>query len=378
MMNETRTSTACRAISIRPGLPVLVLAGIVLALIPARLNSQETRLRVGIKPVSPFVIKGPASTYSGISIDLWAEIAKTIDVEFDFVEFSNTNQLIQACEQNEIDLAIAAITMTEDRLERVDFSNTFFNSSVGVAVRGERTGMLDSLLLFLNAWLVDVLVTLFVVLIVVGTIVWLFEMKKNPEFPRDPIRGISQGIWWASVTMTTVGYGDAVPRSLAGRLLGATWMFLGVLMISMFTATVASSLTSLKLRSHVDSPSDLERVRVGAVDGENPMTLLRRQGIVARGFPSLEQALSSLAEGQLDAVVHDRPVIQHEIHNNPELATSIGLANFNIRKEEYGIAIPIPPNPDQRNVLVDQINTALLQTKTNGRYDEILGQYLGF
>jgi len=38
----------------------------------------------------------------------------------------------------------------------------------------------------------------------------------------------------------------------------------------------------------------------------------------------------------------------------------------------------MPSDPDKRNALLDQINAALLEIKTNGRYDEILGRYLGF
>jgi len=360
----------------RPG--ILLMTGLFLSLLPSPLDAQDPQVRVGIKPVPPFVITSPDGEYTGISIDLWEEIARIIEVDFQLIEFSNTNELIQACEQNEIDLAIAAITMTTDRLDRVDFSNTMFNSSVSVAIRGGRAGLLDTLLLFFNSWLVDVLVTLGIVLLFIGTVVWLFEMKKNPEFPRNPIRGIGQGVWWAGVTMTGVGYGDTVPRTVAGRVLGMTWMFLGVLMISIFTATVASSLTSQKLRSHIVGTTDLARVQVGAVEGENPIALLRGQGIVARGFPDLKQALFALAEGQLEAVVHDRPIIQHTIRTNPRLAPSIGLAGFNLRNEEYGIAIRVPEDRDQRNALVDKINVALLQIKTSGRYDEILGQYLGF
>ena len=362
----------------RRGPGILLMTWLLLSLLPPQLDAQDTQVRVGIKPVPPFVITSPDGQHTGISIDLWVEIAKIIEVDFQLIEFSNTNELIQACEQNEIDLAIAAITMTTDRLDRVDFSNTIFNSSVSVAIRGERAGLLDTLLLFFNSWLVDVLVTLGVVLLFIGTVVWLVEMKKNPDFPRNPIRGIGQGIWWAAVTMTGVGYGDTVPRTVAGRLLGMTWMFLGVLMISIFTATVASSLTNQKLGSHINGTTDLARAQVGAVQGEHPITLLRRQGIVARGFPDLKQALFALAEGQLDAVVHDRPIIQHTIHTNPSLAPSIGLAGFNLRNEEYGIAIRAPDDRNQRNALVDKINLALLQIKTSGRYDEIIGQYLGF
>ncbi len=356
-------------------------AGLLVALLAISAGTaiaQQESLRVGIKQVSPFVIKGAHDNYSGISIELWEEIAGILDVDYQFVEMANTNELIEACENRELNLAISAITMTSNRLKRVDFSNTMFNSSVSVAVPSKRPGMMDTLLYFFNSWLLNVVLTLAIILVVIGTVVWLVEMRRNPEFPRNPIRGIGQGIWWASTTMTGVGYGDTVPRSFPGRLLGVVWMFIGVLMISSFTATIASSLTSENIRSQVSGLVDLGRVKVGAVEGENPITLLRRQGIIARGYGTLDQALQELANGNLDAVVHDRPVVQYLIRKDPELAGSIGISNIDLRKEEYGIAVGMPADPNQRNALVDEINAALIQVKSSGRYDEILGQYLGF
>ena len=339
--------------------------------------AQQEPLRVGIKQVSPFVIKGANDSYSGISIELWEEIAELLDVEFQFVEKANTNQLIEALENRELDVAISAITMTSDRLKRVDFSNTMFNSSVSAAVLSKPPGMMDTLFYFFNSWLLNVLLTLAIILIVIGTVVWLVEMRRNSEFPRSPVRGIGQGIWWASTTMTGVGYGDTVPRSVLGRMLGVAWMFIGVLMISSFTATIASSLTSENIRSHVGGLVDLTRLDVGAVHGENPLTLLGRQGINAQEYDTLDHALKALVKGDLDAVVHDRPVIQYQFHNDPVLAAAVEMSNITLRKEEYGIAVSIPADPNRRNTLVDQINAALIHVKSSGRYDEIIEQYLG-
>jgi ABC-type amino acid transport substrate-binding protein len=237
--------------------------------------------------------------------------------------------------------------------------------------------MIDMLLFFFDSWLLNVLLTLSIFLVLLGTVICLAETRCNPEFLKKPIQGIGKGIWWASATMTGVGYGDTVPRSFPGRLLGVIWMFIGVLMISSFTATIASSLTSEKIRFQVNRLTDLDHVRVGAVKGENPISLLKGQGVTARGYENLTLALSRMAKGELDAVVHDQPIIQHLIRNNLDLASSIGLSSIDLRKEEYGISVGMPNDPRQRNALVDQINASLIQIKSSGLYDKILARYLG-
>jgi len=56
------------------------------------------------------------------------------------------------------------------------------------------------------------------------------------------------GIWWSIVTLTTVGYGDVVPQSFGGRVVGVGLMLGGVLSLSLLTATVASIFVETKFR----------------------------------------------------------------------------------------------------------------------------------
>ncbi len=59
---------------------------------------------------------------------------------------------------------------------------------------------------------------------------------------------LGRGLWWAIVTLTTVGYGDVVPLTLPGRLVGVALMVSGLIAISLLTATVASIFVQRKIR----------------------------------------------------------------------------------------------------------------------------------
>jgi voltage-gated potassium channel len=58
--------------------------------------------------------------------------------------------------------------------------------------------------------------------------------------PNAHISSVGDGIWWAIVTATTVGYGDISPRTTEGRIIAVVLMLLGIGVIGAFTATVAS------------------------------------------------------------------------------------------------------------------------------------------
>ena len=57
----------------------------------------------------------------------------------------------------------------------------------------------------------------------------------------DPSVGtVWDGMWWAWVTMSTVGYGDVVPHSAGGRLFGSLLILFGVVLLSLLTANLAA------------------------------------------------------------------------------------------------------------------------------------------
>ena len=55
---------------------------------------------------------------------------------------------------------------------------------------------------------------------------------------------VGDGIWWAIVTLATVGYGDIVPHTAWGRVVGSVVIVVGVTFLSFLTATVTSMFVS--------------------------------------------------------------------------------------------------------------------------------------
>jgi voltage-gated potassium channel len=70
------------------------------------------------------------------------------------------------------------------------------------------------------------------------------------EYPQSGanISTVWDGVWWAIVTMGTVGYGDKYPITIGGRMVGIFLIFTGVGLMSLFTATIASTFVERRMK----------------------------------------------------------------------------------------------------------------------------------
>lgn len=62
------------------------------------------------------------------------------------------------------------------------------------------------------------------------------------ERDNQGITNFGDALWWAFVTITTVGYGDTVPTTMAGRVVAVVLMFVGITVFSLVTANIATLL----------------------------------------------------------------------------------------------------------------------------------------
>jgi voltage-gated potassium channel len=88
-----------------------------------------------------------------------------------------------------------------------------------------------------------ILVFLFVVLtlvVVIGSLIYVIEGNQNQD---SGFTSIPRSVYWAVVTLTTVGYGDISPQTSAGQFLAALVMILGYSIIAVPTGIVTAQVS---------------------------------------------------------------------------------------------------------------------------------------
>lgn len=114
------------------------------------------------------------------------------------------------------------------------------------------------------------------------------------------IGNLAHGLWWAMVTMTTVGYGDMVPVTNAGRLIAVVVMMAGIALVSIFTAAVSSSVITRRLKEGKGLSGIIDKGHIGIL-----------------GWNSRAEDIIAVVEDE--AIRHDRSLVLINRHSADEM-----------------------------------------------------------
>ncbi len=207
--------------------------------------AQEAPLRVAVYDVPPYGHLEPDGSIDGVSVDLWRRAAEVLRRDYRLIPVAQMETILQGLERKDYDAALGAITITPERLARVDFSYPAHRSGVAVAIRQD-TGPMAALASYgsVLAELGPLIALTFALLIVMGVAMWIAERPMWPRNHESAVDTLRDGVYWAVVTMTTVGYGDKTPKTTAGRIIAVLWMLASVALISILSTSIVSRLTA--------------------------------------------------------------------------------------------------------------------------------------
>ena len=337
-------------------------------------SAKGAPLKIGVHEKPPFAIKNGDGTWSGLAIDVWQQVAKSTGLSYELVEVP-FEEIRQRVADGSLDAAVGEIDVSAQDQKLMDFTQPYLISSLGVAVKGRKWKSLwmEAIEDFFNWTVGRFIAGIFVTMLLVSVVIWLAERRHHSGHFSGGIHGIGSALWFAAVTMTTVGYGDKTPATPLGRFIAICWMFVGVLMVSAFTATVASSMAAARIDNSITRLSDFRHISCGVLKGSHAERVAIRFGVNTIPLETIEEALQRLTRGDLQAVLSDKISLRYlqrqMARENPPVHFEI--PEFTIRNTF--LAIPVRKNhPD-----FDKINESLLDLTASEGWDALLARWIG-
>lgn len=335
-------------------------------------SSKSPKLRVGVAGEPPGVIIPEKNldtdmTVTGIAVETWDILAKALGLQYELVYDHNVLEVLEKLANKEIDIAIGGITTTDKNITRFDFTQPVYQDSLAILVPSKSPTLWSVIRPFLRWAFLSSIIVIFLCLFTVGNLLWLAERHHNSEqFPKSYFKGVTEGMWCALTTFSTVGYGDRYPITHLGRLIAGSWMIISVAVITTLTAGVATTIAvafSAQPYQKLQKPSDVKGIRLATISGSTAVQWGQYYQARMVGVEHISGGISLLESNQVDGVLYTRLVLEHYLQENPKAPYQ--LVGFNIGSQYYSIALT-PNDP-----LTQKLNEKLLSIKMQLRFQEI-------
>lgn len=331
-----------------------------------------SEMKVAIKPAKPFTFE-EGGQWKGYSVDLWNEISQIKGWKSVYLAKEKVPEVLGAVKSKEADIAIGALSVTEEREKQMDFSHPIYESGLQIVTKSSSVGsLLDAAKGLLSAQVLGGLAFLVLALLCVSWVLWRLERLHNEDsFPKPASRGMKESLWWSTNVLIAGGCENIAPTGTAGRLVAVVWMLGGIAFTSYITAVFTSTLTVNRLDSAVHELKDLDGENIATVGGSSSAEFLKKNGSRTVEFTNIDDAMNALSRKDIKAVVYDAPIVRYWLTTHTKQAEEYVMAGEPFARQHYAFAMPMGSG------LRKEVNEALLQLKTSGRMEEINKRWFG-
>ena len=156
-------------------------------------------------------------------------------------------------------------------------------------------------------------ITFFAICIAINlaSVIWAIESRTNPDFQNTFGAGLWTSFWYCFVTMTTVGYGDKVPKHFVSRLLCLAWMLFGLMLTGIITTTVMESVQKEYVTSGKTIGVITNSSEAGIVDS--------KLGAFPVRLDSYAEMYDALINGQIEAILCEATIASFQYKDKKSL-----------------------------------------------------------
>ncbi|XP_050311076.1 glutamate receptor ionotropic, kainate 1-like isoform X2 [Anthonomus grandis grandis] len=351
--------------------------------------------KIGKPYLMPSEIEGARGNdrYKGFSMDLMTEVAKLMDITFDFVITATDNPagIVSDLINRRADLGICDLTITEERSRLIDFSAPFMNLGIAILHKEIDQEEIDNMYAFMRpfSWTVWIYtITLFLVLSIVILVIARLDpddwenphpCNPNPE-ELENIWGIKNCLWLTLGSFMTQGC-DILPKGVCSRIATAMWWFFSLIMTSTYTANLAAFLTASKQEDSpikdVEGLANQNKVKYGLMRGGSTQSFFEHSNnsLYQKMWATMKNENPSVFEDSNDkgvervkntkhalyAFLMESAQIEYEMNRRCDLK-KVGLY---LDSKSYGIGMPLGA------VYRHKVNAAILTLRETGKILEL-------
>ncbi|KAI1285546.1 Glutamate receptor ionotropic, kainate 4 [Halotydeus destructor] len=280
-------------------------------------QASPTLRVVVMRPAEPFLMKknmsitGPQTSldnYEGFLVDYFNMIQQELGserfnlevLEASMVNTSSVATLYDILAHGHADLALADITVTAPRRERISFTLPFMSTAL-VIVMKKQSSTLSYTFKYVTIFEPKLWLAFAIAYVMAAFFTHVLDML-SPQSARNVLRRneekldpwrvriftIAESFWFCLISLTPQGVAGPSPRSVAGRFFAATWWLFGFVIIQAHQANIASFLSTTRTEKRLSSLDDIAgqyKVQYGAINGTSAMTYFETMA-------NVEEALS--------------------------------------------------------------------------------------
>ncbi|KAK3594265.1 hypothetical protein CHS0354_023655 [Potamilus streckersoni] len=331
--------------------------------------------------------------FIGFCVDFAREVARIVNFTYEIclvkdgrygemLTNATWNGMVGELTRNEVDMAIAPISISSQRERVVDFTKPYM--SLGISIMIKKTAVKEtSVFSFMDPLSYEIWMCILFAYIGVSVVLFLVSRFSPTEWHVEDGASITNdftianSLWYSLGAFMQQGC-DISPRSVSGRIVGSVWWFFTLIIISSYTANLAAFLTVERMLTPIESAEDLAKqteIQYGTVESGSTKNFFKQSKVALyeRMWAYMQSASPSVF-----VTTNEDGVKQVRKGNYAFLIESTTNDYINMRKpcdtmkvganldsKGYGIATPIGSD------LRDQLTLAVLQLRESGTLENM-------
>eukprot|EP01112_Ceratiomyxa_fruticulosa_P020393 TRINITY_DN6921_c0_g2_i1.p1 TRINITY_DN6921_c0_g2~~TRINITY_DN6921_c0_g2_i1.p1 ORF type:complete len:430 (+),score=49.52 TRINITY_DN6921_c0_g2_i1:171-1460(+) len=247
-----------------------------------------------------------ANTTHGFSIEVFEGVLSIMSSSYGYninptYHYTYSIQQFDKALRTYGDIGISGVSVTSSQQTLFRNSIAYRNSVIRaftLLTTKQSSSISEIWVVFKNPRFLQYLLLMILLGIPSASLIWFFERKKNPQtYHRNYLLGVGAGYYWSWVTLSTVGYGDKAPKTIAGQTFTIIFIIIGIVLMNLLTGSISVIITVNSLTAPPTTLLDLASLNVSALRGSQALNIAQEVDANVKIVDSFQQGLDSLNNG---------------------------------------------------------------------------------